>query len=152
MPLWAAIVMIRRGKVGRASAVMTIALSLLCLSACGRDPRHRLYATDPGAYRLLREGDFCSELPLFTKPDRRSMIGTVLDGAKRYIDPKSGREFPAVAVFTTVGGRRVDRWFRRDKLVGHVYVLKNDPSLGRCGYWMDREEPTRPLATEVPAD
>ena len=103
-------------------------------------------------FRLLRDSDFCGELPLFAKPNSKSMIGTVLDGAQHYVDPKTGHQFHAISVLTVVNGDRVDRWYRREKLVGHVYVLKSDPHFTSCGYWLDREEPVAPSQSEIHAE
>ncbi len=131
-----------------------IGVVLLILTACTQvgDPRQSMHPKGVEHYRLLQDSDFCGELPLFAGPDPKTMIGTVLDGAVHYIDPKTGKEFRAISVFTVVNGRRVDRWYRRDKLVGHVYVLKNDPRFGNCGYWLDEEKPVRPLPSEIPAE
>ncbi len=134
----------------RAAAV---ALLILTIAACnGGDPRHSRFPRRAEHYRLLRDTDFCGELPLFAQADPRTMIGTVLDGAQRYIDPQTGREFRAISVLTIVNSKRVDRWYRRERLVGHVYVLTNDPRLNECGYWLDEEKPVRPLSPEIPAE
>lgn len=134
----------------RSAAIILVILAL----ACDRsgDPRHARFPKGAGHYRLLKDTDFCGELPLFAKADPETMIGTVLDGAQRYVDPKTGREFRAISVLTVVNDRRVDRWYRREKLVGHVYVLKNDPRFTSCGYWFDEEKRVTPLPSEIPAE
>ena len=131
-----------------------VMILLASLNACSRagDPRHSNYPEGAEHYRLLEETDFCGELPLFAGTDPKTMIGTVLDGAQRYVDPRSGRELRAIRVLTVMNDRRVDRWYARGKLVGHVYVLRDDPHFTRCGYWLEREEPVKPLATEIAAE
>jgi hypothetical protein len=129
---------------------MIIGIGMSC--AQGSDPRWSRFPKGASHYRHMRDTDFCGELPLFAEADPTTMIGTVLDGARRYTDPKTGRQFRAVTVLAVVNGKRVDHWYRREKLVGHVYVLKNDPSFGHCGYWSEIEDPTTPLPQEVPAE
>jgi hypothetical protein len=133
---------------------MAVVVTVLGLIGCNQsvDPRHKMYPKGVQYYRLLKEGDFCSELPLFAQPDPNTMIGTVLDGAQRYVDPRTGRELRAILVLTVVNNKRVDRWYPREKLVGSVYVLRNDPSFGNCGYWLDEEKPVKPLPSEIAAD
>lgn len=133
---------------------MAVGAFLLLWIGCSRsgDPRKQMFPEGAEHYRVLKDSDFCGELPLFAEADPDTMIGTVLDGAQRYIDPKTGREFRAVSVMTVINGERVDRWYRREELVGHVYVLRNDQHLGNCGYWLDREEPVKPLPSEIPVE
>jgi hypothetical protein len=134
----------------RSAVVILIVLALACTRS--GDPRHARFPNGAARYRLLRDADFCGELPLFAKADPKTMIGTVLDGAQHYVDPKTGHEFRAISVLTVVEGRRVDRWYRREKLVGHVYVLENDPRFRSCAYWFDEEKRVTPLPSEIPAD
>lgn len=116
------------------------------------DPRHKMYPKGMEHYRLLRDGEFCSELPLFAAPDPKTMLGTVLDGAQHYIDPQTGRQIRAIRLLTVVDGKRVDRWYPRQTLVGSAYVLRQDSHFGSCGYWLDRAEPVQPLRSEVAAE
>jgi hypothetical protein len=127
---------------------------VLMVVGCRRaaDARASAYPRGAANYRQLNDTDFCSELPLFVRPNPDTMIGTVLDGAEQYIDPKTGQRFRAISVLTVVNGQRVDRWYRREQLVGHVYVLTTDPRLNNCGYWLDRTDPVRPLPSEIAAD
>src|ERR1700759_5751761 len=125
---------------------------LALLLACGRrDPRSSIYPRERKNYRLLKDVDFCGELALFAEPDPTTMIGTVLDGAQHYVDPTTGKEFKAVSVLPVIDGKRVDRWYRRDALVRHVYMYKGDPDLRDCNYWLDREERISPSEFEIPA-
>lgn len=116
-----------------------------------RTIRHIRFPKGAEHYRLLADSDFCGELALFEKPDPDTMIGTVLEGARFYMNPQTGEQFRAVSVLTLVNGSRVDRWYRRDQLVGHVFVFRSDPRLKECGYWLEEEKPVRPLPTEIPA-
>jgi hypothetical protein len=144
---------LRAGVLMTIRAVANLVLSLVLVAGCVQvDPRSRLYPTGAERYRLLRDGDFCSELALFARPEPASMIGTVLDGASSYTDPRTGSRFRAVSVFTVVKGKRVDRWYRRDALVDNIYVFADDPRLKRCSYWLEREEVIWPLPTERPAE
>ena len=130
------------------------AMVALVLGACAGpvDPRSAQFPEGSDNYRLLNDADFCSELPLFEQPDPITMIGTVLEGARYYTKPGTNEHFRAVSVLTLVKGKRVDRWYRRIDLVGRVFVLKNDPRLTNCHYWLEEEKPVRPLPTEIPAN
>jgi hypothetical protein len=143
------------GVLMRTRLVLCVAaMIMLGLCGCTRpfDPRHVQFPKGSENYRLLGEADLCGELPLFERPDPQTMVGTVLEGARYYTKPETGEQFRAVSVLTIVKGRRVDRWFRRADLVGRIYVLKNDPRLKNCHYWLEEEKPVRPLPTEIPAD
>lgn len=114
---------------------------LLLIGGCSpRDARRSLYPSGSENYRLLRDTDLCSELPIFADRDPKSMIGTILDGAKSYRDPRTGLEFRAIRVLTFRGGQRVKQWYPRNTLVGRVFILRNDPTLGNCSYWLEVEQ------------
>lgn len=143
------------GCEGRGSMSVRTGILILVIMTIGcdrsRDPRAARFPASPDNYRLLKDSDFCGGLPLFSTPDPATMIGTVLDGAREYVDPRTDGRFPAIRVLSVVHGKRVDRWYRRDQLVGRVWVLSNDPRFGRCGYWFEEARPVRPTAKEIPA-
>lgn len=130
-------------------------LILLMMSVRCEQSAERYHITYPSGahhYRLLEDGDFCGELPVFSGPDPESYLGTVLDGASDYSDPETGQHFRAIRVMTLRNGERVDRWYRRDRLVGHAWILIADPRLRNCHYWYEETRTVSPAAREVPAD
>ncbi|HUF10765.1 MAG TPA: hypothetical protein VMO47_15705 [Rhodothermales bacterium] len=99
-------------------------------------------------FRHFLSDDFCTGLTIYRSPWEGDKIGTLVEGYKRYRDPRSGDVIEAVLLQSLAAGHVQGIWMSRNQLTS-TYVNRADIALQDCS-WSVREDEVSPLPEETP--
>lgn len=93
--------------------------------------------------------DFCTGLAIYAAPRRDLKIGSLVEGYRKYRDPKTNRVYETVLLQSLATGHVRGIWMNFQQLAS-TYVDRSDHALQDCK-WSTREEEVSPLPDETPA-
>jgi len=110
--------------------------------------QRRIRNPEGTGFRKFSTDDFCSGLAVYRSPSQDAKIGTLVEGYRRYRDPKSGRLLEAVLLQSLATGHVRGIWMSQQQLL-ETYVNRSDHHLQDCS-WSVREKEVSPLPDETP--
>ena len=114
--------------------------------------RQRKSVEKPGAsgFRQFAPTDYCTGLSVYRTPDVSEQVGTLVEGYRRYRDPKSGKVFQAVMVSSLATGHVTGIWMSPNQL-SQLFVDRADTALHDCAWSVRDKNVVSPLPDETPA-
>jgi hypothetical protein len=91
--------------------------------------------------------DFCSGLAIYASPAAESKIGVLVEGYRKYRDPKTRRVFETVLLRSLSTGHVRGVWMSLEQLAA-TYVNRSDHAIEDCK-WSTRDEEVAPLMDET---